>query len=57
MYKANHETGDYMLTMYDIDYLYDYPYGVGITYFTIQGEINNCIGVVRSALKKAKGIV
>ena len=55
--KLDNKTGIYSLTMYDIDYMFDYPYGVGITSLTIKGEIENCQSIVRAALYRAKRIL
>ena len=52
--KLDNETGDYMLTMCDIDYTYDYPYGVGTSNLTLRQEMIYCLSVVRAALKRAK---
>lgn len=47
---------DFRLSPFDIDGYLDFPYGIDIDAMgeSIDAEIDNCIGVVRAALKKAK---
>jgi len=50
------QTGDYQLSPFDIDGADDFPYGISIDCMSssIDRDLDNCIGVVRAALKKAK---
>ena len=54
--KHNSKTGDFMLSPFDIDGWFDFPYGIDINCMsnsTLE-DLSKCIGVVRAALKKAK---
>jgi len=55
---TDNETGDFRLSPFDICGWLDFPYGISIECMDrfIDHDLNRCIGVVRSALKKAKGI-
>ena len=53
---TDNRTGDYQLSPFDIDGWFDFPYGMTIDCMnrSMDHDLSRCIGVVRSALKKAK---
>ena len=52
----DNQTGDFRLSPFDICGYADFPYGIDIDCMSdsVDNDLNNCIGVVRAALHKAK---